>query len=203
MQHKDIVDSELHQVKGAASATLGQILIAQGDGTAEFENSPYSATKFGFWDYNDTATQTTPIALSVAGTEYQLTNNGLGVNSTTVFKLPGVDNVFNTSTNYFDFTDLSIGDTVDMRVDLSVTTTGANNVLELLLELGIGVAPFKLSFASLYVKTASTTNIVITCPFYIGSALTRDNPARLLMKNDSTGATVKVNGWYVRVLTNG
>jgi hypothetical protein len=36
MQHKTIPDAELHEVKGAASATTGQILEAQGDGTAEF-----------------------------------------------------------------------------------------------------------------------------------------------------------------------
>ena len=36
MQHKDITDAELHQVKGAASATIGQVLEALGDGTAEF-----------------------------------------------------------------------------------------------------------------------------------------------------------------------
>lgn len=37
MQHKDIPDANLHETKGAASATLGQFLVAQGDGTAEFQ----------------------------------------------------------------------------------------------------------------------------------------------------------------------
>jgi len=37
MQHKDIPDANLHETKGAATATSGQFLVAQGDGTAQFK----------------------------------------------------------------------------------------------------------------------------------------------------------------------
>ena len=36
MEHKDIPDAQLHQIKGAASASSGQVPIATGSGTATF-----------------------------------------------------------------------------------------------------------------------------------------------------------------------
>lgn len=36
MEHKDIPDNQLHEVKGAASAPNGTYLKAKGDGTTEF-----------------------------------------------------------------------------------------------------------------------------------------------------------------------
>ena len=203
MQHKDIPDSELHEVKGASAASAGQLLVAQGNGTAEFETPEFTTTRFGWWAYNDTATTSSPIALTTIGTEYQLTNNGLGANTNITYGLPGVTNIFNTSTNYFDFSNLSVGDAVDIRVDISLTTSTANTVVELLLEAGIGATPYKLTFGRSYIKTAGTNSIIIPALMYIGSNLTKNNPARLLMKSDTTGATVVVNGWYVRAMTNG
>lgn len=38
VQHKDIPDSERHDVKGASSASLRQVLVSNGDGTTSFQN---------------------------------------------------------------------------------------------------------------------------------------------------------------------
>lgn len=38
VQHKNITNADLHEAKGASSATVGQVLIAKGDGTATFQN---------------------------------------------------------------------------------------------------------------------------------------------------------------------
>jgi len=38
IQHESLPDSRLHECKGAASATVGQVLTAVGDGTATFQN---------------------------------------------------------------------------------------------------------------------------------------------------------------------
>jgi len=157
----------------------------------------------GFWDYNDTATGTTPIALALANTEYQLTNNGLGVNTLTTYGLPGVTNIYNTSTNYFDFSSLKIGDTVDVRTDCEITTTSTNNILTLNAELGIGTSPYEVPFDTVYLKSTGTHRVVAFHSIYIGNNDTKNGLARFLAANDSTGSTVKVNGWYIRVITNG
>lgn len=203
VQHRDIPDAQLHEVKGAASASAGQLLTATGSGTAIFQTPGFTTTSMGFWDYNDTATSTTPIALTTPGTEYQLTNNGLGANTVTSYRLPSVTNIFNTSTNYFSFIGLQLGDTVDIRVDLEIVSSAANTIVETVMELGVGGTPYKLNIDRQYLKSAGTHKITTTFSFYIGNSNTLDNPARLLMKSDTAGATAKVNGWYVRAITNG
>ncbi len=50
MEHKDIPDAQLHQIKGAASASAGQVPIATGSGT----------TVFGFLDWTQVANK--PVA---------------------------------------------------------------------------------------------------------------------------------------------
>lgn len=49
MEHKDIPDAQLHQIKGAASASSGQVPIATGSGT----------TAFGFLDWTQVANKPT------------------------------------------------------------------------------------------------------------------------------------------------
>ena len=38
VQHKNITNADLHECKGASAATVGQVLIATGSGTATFQN---------------------------------------------------------------------------------------------------------------------------------------------------------------------
>ena len=69
IQHLNIPDAQIHQARGAATASAGQILTATGVGTATFVTPPYSIGKSGIWDYQDVTTQTTPIAITLANTE--------------------------------------------------------------------------------------------------------------------------------------
>lgn len=47
VQHKNITNADLHEAKGASAATVGQVLVAKGDGTATFQNiSPRGASYF-------------------------------------------------------------------------------------------------------------------------------------------------------------
>lgn len=206
MEHKDITDPNIHEVKGASTATIGQVLTATGAGTATFQALPtFSNVEVGWYDYNDTATTTTPIPLTTAGTYYDLTNNGLGVNTQTIYGISGIADIYNTSTNRFDFSELELGDTLDIRVDVAVTTTSANTAVDIVLELATGTGtPVIIPLtAPTNIKTASTVQILAERSFYMGSLLTKDNPAKLKMRADTTGATVKVNGWYVRVIKRG
>lgn len=110
--------------------------------------------------------------------------------------------MWNPTSDRFDFSQTDIGDTYELRVDLSVTTSSANTAVALEIEFGVGTgSPFVVPiFAAQNFKTAGTYQIVHSREWYIGSALTRDNPARLRMSSDTAGATVKVNGWFIRVI---
>ena len=154
---------------------------------------------FGVYDYGDLTTTGTPIQLTLADTQYELTNDGAGANSNLTYKFTDVANFWNTGTNRFDFTGLVLGDTVDFRIDVEYTTGTVDTDIFLVLELGIGGTSYQLNLISnASKKSAGTYQEVRWYSVYMGDSNTLDNPARFLASADKTGTTVKVNGWYIR-----
>ena len=203
IQHEDIPEAKLHEAKGASTSTAGQVLTSTG-GAAAFATpvpAPGTTTQ-GVYDYNDLTTTGTPIPLTVAGTLYKLTNDGAGASTNLTYALPGLANIWNVSTNQFDWsngTTLALGDTVEIRVDVDIITTGTNKAFELDMILGVGGTPYTLPIIPLEnFKTAGTYHDVRLMSIYMGDANTLNNPAELKAKADGTGVTVVVNGWYIR-----
>lgn len=197
VQHRNIPEAQLHEAKGASTATDGSFLRGNGDGTATFQALN---DHMGWWNIDDSVTSGSPIALTAADTRYTLTNSAGGTNTITTYALSGVD-IWDESTDRFDFSDLDVGDTVDFRIDLEIDNSGANGVFTLEIELGEGSgSSFYLPINSVYYKSAGTFNWISTYSIFMGSSLTKDNPARLTLSSDSTGDTVVVNGWYVRAI---
>ena len=205
LEHKNIADPNIHEPKGAAGASAGQIYVADGAGGGVWTlTSPTAGTvSQGIYDYNDAATTGTPIALTLADTFYELTNDGAGAFTNKTYALSGLPEVWDVATNQFDWTNgtvLALGDTVDIRVDVDIITTGTNKAFELDIELGIGGSPYRLPIIPLEnFKTAGTYHDVRFMSIYMGDSNTLDNPAKIEAKADGTGVTVVVNGWFVRV----
>lgn len=150
----------------------------------------------GWQDYSDLTTQTTAIALS--GTPVAITNDGAGPFTNTTYRVNGHGDIWNTSTNVFDFTSLKLGDTVDFRVDLTVTTTSPNTVITTDIEMAVGGTPYILTFDSRAYKNSGTYEFTRWSSVYMGDSNTLSNGARFLMASDGAGDSVTVNGWYVR-----
>lgn len=207
IQHTDIPEAQLHEAKGASTSTVGQVLTSIG-GAATFQTpstAPAAGTvSQGVYDYNDLATTSTPIPLTVAGTWYDLTNDGAGAFTNKTYALAGLTDIWNVSTNQFNWNNgslLSLGDTVDIRVDIDIITTGANKAVEVDIELGIGGSPYRLPIIPLEnFKTAGTYHDVRLMSIYLGDTNTLDFPAKIEATADGTGVSVVVNGWYVRPL---
>ena len=204
-EHNTLTGSQLHEPKGADSASSGQVYIADGAGSGSWTTLSTSSIsgllEQGIYDYNDLATSTTPIPLTLANTQYEVTNDGAGTFTNKTYALSGIADLWNTSTNRFDFTGLSLGDTVDIRFDIEITTTSANTAVDFVIELGIGSAPYQLTFSPLSdFKSAGTYKVVNWFGIYMGDLNTLNNPGRVLARADNTGVTVKVNGWYMRPL---
>lgn len=155
----------------------------------------------GWADYNDLATASTPISLTLADTFYDLTNDGLGGFTNKNFIIPGHGEIWNADTGRFDFSSLKLGDTVDLRIHCDITTTGPNREVELVMDLGIGGSPYTLDLDHHTHKASGTYSMARWFGIYMGDANTRDNPAKLAIKCDDIGTTVKVLGWYVRSLS--
>ena len=151
---------------------------------------------FGLFDYNDLATQTTPIVVTGGGGFVDLTNDELGSFTNKSYPPDNVTDVWDTNTNRFDFTELSLGSQVHIRLDLEVTNSAPNTQIDIALEAGLGASPYDIQWLDIFEKTATAHKIVVSSFLYMGDLNTRDNPAKFKIEADGN-CTVKVNGWVV------
>ena len=168
---------------------------------AYIQNKPTQLfANLGYFDYNDLATQTTPISVP-SNTQTLLTNDTLGANTDETQPPFGVTSVWNAGTaNFFDFQQLSIGDTVDIRIHLKTTTSANNQLYHIDMKAGIGSpSEFENRIFSAYVKTSAVDEQTFITTFYVGNADIRDYPAQLFITSVGHTATVNVIGWFVRV----
>lgn len=152
-----------------------------------------------YWfDDNDVTTGVTAISHTGGATNTFLTNDGAGSFSGS-YNPQSKDALWNTADQEFDFSSLKIGDVVNIRIDLDVTTANNNEEFDIVFDFSIGGAPYTLNMGSFYYKTAGQHHVVVNQEFYIGSADARDNPAKLRYVS-TYNATIRVNGWYTRVI---
>lgn len=148
----------------------------------------------GFFDYADLATQTTPISF-VTGVAKKLTNDGLGATTNKNFPPYGVTDVWNASTNEMNLSQLSNGDEVGIRFDVTATTTSENQVLRGFIKIGVGTdSEYILNVFGQQIKTAQANQFTIYTKIYVGSDVIRNAPTEFYILSDGNG-TVKVNGW--------
>ena len=170
--------------------------------TSSSSLGPPDLWDFGSIDYADLATQSTPFAITGGAGYVPIPNDGAGVNG---YSNPpsGVTNVWDVATQAFDFTQLSIGDMIDIRLDMQITTTATNQEYDIVLELGQGVSAYQIPFAvKSNVKTAGAVFVNRYNGIYIGNALTLDNPGQFKIQS-TANATLQVNGWYCKVIKKG
>ena len=150
--------------------------------------------KYGFLDYNDATTSTTPISVTGNGNYVYLTNDGAGAFTNKTYAPTNVTDTWDASNDRFDFGQLTLGTEMRYRIDLEYTTTTANQVVDLAIELGIGGNVYTLHIDSAYYKTSGVKPVVKYNSIYMGDANTINNYAKFKVKSDSN-LTVKVNGW--------
>jgi hypothetical protein len=155
--------------------------------------------RIGFADYNDLTTQKTPINFS-SGVQQLLTNDKAGAFTNELFLPNGFTSIYNS--NQFDWSQLKLGDMVDIRIDLSVTTQSQNQEIDIKLVLGIGAGQYEISFVDIFQKSAGLHRIVAYSGVYMGDTNTLDNPAEFRIDSDGNGSVV-VNGWYCKILIRG
>jgi hypothetical protein len=157
----------------------------------------------GWADYTDTATTGTPI--NVTAVPAVLTNNGLGVDTNTTY-LPaggnGITQLWDTSSNGFDFSDLNVGDMLDIRMDIDVIIASINTVVDVNLHMGSGGSITVPFISDQNYKATGTFEVIRYMGIYIGSTDVRDNLAQLKISADKN-CTCTVNGWYIKAIRRG
>jgi hypothetical protein len=211
------------------SANNGNVVITNANGTGIFSQPPANidlpsfnglyelvttihgyittASPDGFsggWaDYADVATTGSPIAVSAVPAV--LTNDGLGVDTNTAY-LPiggnGITQLWDTSSNGFDFSDLNVGDMLEIRMDIDVIIVSNNTAVDVNLHMGSGgtvIVPF---ISQQNFKTTGTFEVIRYMGLYIGSTDVRDTLAQLKINADNN-CTCIVNGWYIKATRRG
>jgi hypothetical protein len=192
------------QLADAPSSLLpNKMITTNANGTALIMSEiptipdPYLAS-IGFFDYADLATQTTPLSF-VTGVDKKLTNDGLGATTNKNYPPYGITDVWSTSTNACNFSQLSLGDAVGIRFDVTATTTSANQVVRAYIKLAIGTpSEYILNIFAQQIKTAQENQFTLFTKLYIGSEDIRTAPAEFYILSDNNG-NVKVNGWYFQI----
>jgi len=152
----------------------------------------------GWVDYNDTATQSTPLVV-VPNVAKKLTNDGLGQYTNRVYQSKYITDIWNTSTNQLSFSEFQIGDTVDFRIEFDITTNANNQEARVEFHLGVSDPNAYTIVASspLIYKASGTYKVHAITSFYIGNELTLNNPGEIYILSDDN-ATVKVGGFFIK-----
>ena len=192
------------QLADAPSSLLpNKMITTNANGTALIMSEiptipdPYLAS-IGFFDYADLATQTTPLSF-VTGVDKKLTNDGLGATTNKNYPPYGITDVWSTSTNACNFSQLSLGDAVGIRFDVTATTTATNQVVRAYIKLGIGTpSEYILNVFGQQIKTAQENQFTLFTKLPIKNEDIRTAPAEFYILSDNNGS-VKVNGWYFQI----
>lgn len=188
-----VTDPNLPEPKGISTANADEVYAADGAGSGDWKILHTQ----GWEDVNDSGSSQS----LTSGSWVSLTNDAAGPNTATGYLLPGYSTGWDTTNNEFDWSGagLEIGDTVDIRFDVSITTTTANDYAALKLVMAYGDPDeFDILICGDSFKTAGTTQRVLVTSLYIGSTAVLNNPAKVQMYTDGSGNSVVVTGWYVR-----
>ncbi len=194
-EHSVITDPNIHEPKGISTALANEVYVADGGGTGSW-NKIYVQ---GWEDFNDVGT---PQNLT-SGTWVDLQNDGTGAFTNSTYRLPGKSAIWDVVNDEFDLAaaGYAIGDTLTIRIDVEVTTSGVNHEIALRMDLAHGdPAEYSFELMRTNYKSAGTYAIVRDITVYIGDTATLNNPIKIAMRTDNTGDTVVVNGWFVRVI---
>jgi hypothetical protein len=200
-EHKDITDANNHEPKGASTALTRSLYVADGAGSGAWTQ----INRMGWHKYGDNATVSTPIALTLAATDYELTNDGLNssLNNST-YRLSGVTNLWDTSSNRLSFTSLSLGDIVDWEIRLDFIVGTGNTELTFKTELGVGATPVtRTEVSGLNFIGAGTYPLILRGRLFMEDTNSKDNPGRFLIQASKTGATVTVRDMTFTAITRG
>lgn len=195
VNHSSLADPYLHEPKGAAAATSGQVYVADGAGSGTWH---YLPTGWGYYKGNG-AGQT------IGTTDVKMTCDGAGSSTDTThlpFEIRGSGNLWNTTTN--KITPIHAGDSYDFRLDLPVTAkTGTPTRLTVKLDIGGGATPSTV-IVERDINTSKTPpyNISIGFPIFCLTTFVT-NGGQIFLSTDSGTITVTKPGIYLGMNTSG
>ena len=149
----------------------------------------------GHYDYNHSGSSQN----LVANGWINLENDGAGLYSDDTQKPTGDGIRYNTTTNQFDFSGLTIGDIVEIRFDVQYTTLQANTEIDARMNMAIGDAnnyqiPIRatLNYKNSGLQSPLKSSIKIT----MDNQFTIDNPAQVEVQCENDMSVV-IRGYKI------
>lgn len=156
----------------------------------------------GWQDYNDSATFTSPIQMSVADNWYTLTNDGQGPYTRKDFRVLGKPDVYRPADNQFYLGDLFIGGIQILRTNFQIKAPSANTEVTIRMRMAMG-SPIEYSIpvTQRYLKRSNFWYDMAPVTFFtIDNPETRDYPAEIQASADVGGCEARVVGWKMFTL---
>jgi hypothetical protein len=145
-----------------------------------------STSAVGFIDYND---NTGEIDLT-SDTWTDVPNNGAGAFTNKAYAPNGITELLDVSTGYLDFTELELGDSIQVRIDFKVNPNINNATLECRYVLGNGGGEYALTVFEKRLDRGSGIDYDAnkgSFLIYMGDDNTRLNDGKLQVKLSSNG----------------
>jgi len=193
----DAVDSELtpfteSTFRTFCTANLGK--SSSSDAGADLDEH------IGFADYNDASTSVTPTIL-VADTWTDVPNDTLGAYTNTSYLPEGMTTLMDGSTGYLDFSELTLGSDIHIRIDYTVTPNTNNALVESRYTLGNGGGIYSLPINSKRLDSGSGIPYAAdkgSFYIYMGDTNTLQGVGKLQVKL-TTGGTLVNNGVAIKI----
>lgn len=193
MANKEIKD---YNLKTPPSDT-DKILIQDSLGVTKYITAgALHQLKAGFLNYNDLNTASNPITHNGSEGFKKITNDTLGAQTREDEPPTGITSLWNSALNQLDFSELTDGDMVEIRIDLLVTTTSPSQEVDVRVLFAIGGFQFPLVVSHSEYKTAKEHPVIGYAKFFIGGVNMIDNPAEIQIDTDNN-ATIINNGSYI------
>lgn len=148
----------------------------------------------GWADYNNASGS---IAV-LAGEWTTLENDGAGAFTNTTYLPPGVSRLLDTATGAMDFTELALGDEVQIRQDVNVRPSVNGAQVEMRVKLGAGAGTYYLTHSTAVLNQGGGVDypLIQLLHIYMGDTNTRANPGVIQIRC-TEDATITNNGSYI------
>lgn len=148
----------------------------------------------GNFDVEDVATKTTPVAIPGTGVYQQLTNDGLGAQTSALYAPDAITELWDVVNDEFDFSQLSLGDQVFIRSEVKVEILSVNTDIHMKLAAGIGVTPFDIHWAAGSFKNTGIFTLSRMSFLTMGTTTALTGKAEFQFAADKA-CNVEVTGW--------
>lgn len=183
-----VTDPNLPEPKDISTASSGEVYVATGSGSGDWsiiqlQGSEYIADGTGAQSLTN-------------GSFVDLSNDGNGSDTNTTNLLNSRSTAWDVSNNEFNWSSggFEVGDVLNIRLDLTVNTSTANNEVAVRLDMAHGdAAEYPIELSRMDIQNVGATNVHVNAIVSIKDTDVLNNPAKLSMYVDAASASVVFN----------